>query len=418
MKNQLSRRTFLRASGVSLALPWLESRQPAWGRNVDAPPERMICICTALGLHGPALYPQTPGSNYESTEYLNQLKRHRDDFTLFSGLSHVDQGGEHATELTFLSGARNPGKDGFQNSVSVDQVAANHLGYVTRFPSVMLSSEGASSQSYNESGVMVPAEYSPARLFSNLFLQGNARELSLQKQKLKQGKSILDELRAQARSMQKTATAADRNRLNEYFSSIRDAERDLAAAEVWFDRPKPQTTAQPPKDIPSKADLIGRTRLLFQMIPLILESDSSRIVSVFIQDHHVVPQIDGVESEHHNLSHHGRDEAKIAQLKKIETAILDCYGGLLDQLKMKEEAGARLLDKTTVMFGSNLGNANAHDPSNLPIFLAGGGFEHGKYVAFDRKNNQPLSNLYMTMLNKMGFPAESFSTSTGDLSWS
>lgn len=418
MKKQLNRRTFLRASGVSLALPWLESMQPAWGRSADKPPERMICICTALGLHGPALYPQTVGPNYEGTEYLNQLERHRDEFTLFSGLSHVDQGGEHATELTFLSGARNPGKDGFQNSVSVDQVAAKHLGYVTRFPSVMLSSTGADSQSYNDSGVMVPAEYSPARLFSNLFLQGDARELSLQKRKLKQGKSILDELRVQARSMQKTATAADRDRLNEYFSSIRDAERNLAAAEVWFDRPKPKTTARPPKDIHDKADLIGKTRLLFQMIPLILETDSSRIVSVFIQDHHAVPKIEGVESEHHNLSHHGRDEVKIAQLKKIETAILGCYGELMDQLKTKKEEGDRLLDKTTVMFGSNLGNANAHDPSNLPIFLAGGGFEHGKYVAFDRKNNQPLSNLYLTMLNKMGVPAESFSTSTGGLSWS
>ena len=152
MKKQLNRRTFLRASGVSLALPWLESMQPAWGRSADKPPERMICICTALGLHGPALYPQTVGPNYEGTEYLNQLERHRDEFTLFSGLSHVDQGGEHATELTFLSGARNPGKDGFQNSVSVDQVAAKHLGYVTRFPSVMLSSTGADSQSYNDSG--------------------------------------------------------------------------------------------------------------------------------------------------------------------------------------------------------------------------------------------------------------------------
>jgi|TARA_B110000495_G_scaffold203687_1_gene228794 hypothetical protein len=418
MKKKLNRRTFLRGAGVSLALPWLESMQPAWGEGTDAPPERMVCICTALGLHGPALYPETTEPNYEATEYLNHLKRHRNDFTLFSGLSHVDQGGEHATELTFLSGARNPGKDGFQNSVSVDQVAARHLGHVTRFPSVMLSSEGPDSQSYNGSGVMVPAEYSPARLFTNLFLQGNARELRLQKLKLTQGKSILDELREQAKSMQQTATAADRDRLNEYFSSIRDAEQNLAAAQVWLDRPKPKTTALCPQDIHDKADLIGRTRLLFQMIPLILQTDSSRVVSVFIQDHHVAPKIEGVESEHHNLSHHGRDQVKIEQLKKIETAILGCYGELLDQLKTKEESGSRILDKTTVMFGSNLGNANAHDPSNLPVFLAGGGFQHGNYVAFDRKNNQPLSNLYVTMLNKMGVPTESFATSTGALSWS
>lgn len=417
MTYQLDRRTFLRASGVSLALPLLERMNPAQGREVEQPPQRMVLICTALGLHAPALFPKTVGTDYEATEYLELLKRHRNNFTLFSGFSHPDQGGEHATEMTFLSAARNPGKDGFSNSISVDQVAAQRLGYVTRFPSVMLSSKGPSSQSYNSSGVMVPAEFSPARMFSRMFLQGNAEEMRRQKRKLQEGRSILDELMSQTRTLKNSTNAVDRDRLNEYFQSIRTAEKDLVAAQAWLDKPKPKIGQKAPKDIYDNADLIGRTRLLLNLIPLIVQTDSSRVISVFIQDHQVVPQVDGVEAEHHNLSHHGRDETKIKQLKMIEKAIINCYGGLLDQLQAKQEFGSKLLDNTTVLFGSNLGNANAHDPSNLPILLAGGGYKHGRYIAHDRKNNTPLCNLFVNMLNKMDVETDSFATSSGELTW-
>ena len=413
----INRRTFLQASGVSLALPLLETMNPALGREIESPPQRMVFICTALGLHSPALYPETTGAEYESTEYLDLLQNHRKDFTLLSGLSHPDQGGEHYTEMTFLSAARNPGQDGFRNSVSIDQYAAHQLGYVTRFPSVILSSNGPSSQSYTSSGVMVPAETSPAKMFTKMFLQGNTEEVRLQQQKLTEGRSILDELLKQTKALRKQASAADRQRLDEYFESIRTAENDLAQAQAWLNKPKSKTKQQQPSDIYDKSDLVGRTKLLMNLIPLIVQSDSSRVISIMIQDHQVVPQIAGVVAEHHNLSHHGQDPVKIKQLKTIEKALLGCYGDLLQNLKSKQEGEHRLLDNTMVMFGSNLGNANAHDPRNLPIFRAGGDYQHGQYVAHDKNDNTPLCNLYVNMLNKMQIETDSFATSSGELSW-
>ena len=389
----------------------------ASARGEVVPPKRMVFICTALGLHAPALFPKTTGAKYESTEYLELLKDHRNDYTLFSGLSHPDQGGEHATLMTWLSAARNPGKDGFRNSISIDQYAAEKLGYVTRFPSVILSSNGAGSQSYNSSGVMIPAESSPSRMFAKMFLQGKPGEIERQKQKLRDGRSILDELMEQAKSVARNASATDRQRLAEYFESVRKTEKDLFEAEAWMDKPKPRVSEKSPVDIGDKADLIGRVRLLLNMVPLIVQSDSSRVISIVIQDHQVVPAVAGVTGEHHPLSHHGKDPARIAQLKKIEMALVNCFSDLLTQMKEKKEVNGSLLDNTMMVFGSNLGNANAHDPRNLPIFLAGGGYKHGRYIAHDKNKNMPLCNLYVSMLNKMGLESDSFATSSGELTW-
>lgn len=414
MNTATNRRTFLRATGVSLALPWLESF--AGAKTVESP-KRAVFICTALGLHAPSLYPTTTGRDYQETEYLSLLNEHRADYTLFSGLSHPDQGGEHETERTFLSAARNPQQDGFRNSISIDQLAAQKLGHVTRLPAIALSSNGPSSQSFTGGGVMVPAESSPSRMFARMFLQGKPHEIAQQKQKLADGRSVLDELMTQSKLLSKTVTASDREKLAEYFESVRQTERDLRAAEAWMASPKPKVDAGQPTDIYDKTDLIGRVRLLMNLVPLIVQTDTSRVVSVVIQDHHSIPQVSGVESEHHNLSHHGRDPKKIAQLRRIETEIVKQYGNLLTRLKTKQEAGVSLLQNTMTLFGSNLGNANAHDPRNLPIFLAGGGLKHGRYIAHDNKSNTPLSNLFVTMLQHMNIESESFATSTGNLTW-
>jgi hypothetical protein len=417
MIRALDRRSFLRATGVSLALPWLESLGAAAGAK-SAPPKRMIFICNALGLHSPALFPAKSGAGYESTEYLELLKDHRDDFTLFSGLSHPDQGGsEHATLMTWLSAARNPGRDGFRNSISIDQVAAERQGNVTRFPSILLSSDGPSSQSYTNSGVMIPAESSPSRMFAKMFLQGKPSEIAREKQNLKEGRSILDALMEQTKSLSRKASAADRERLNEYLESVRQTERELLDSREWLDQPKPKVTQDRPTDISDKSDLVGRVRLLLSLVPLIVQSDSSRIVSIVIQDHLVVPQVPGVTSEHHNLSHHGKDPAKIAQLKKIERELVSCFHEFLMKMKGTKEADGSLLDSTMTLFGSNLGNANAHDPRNLPILLAGGSFKHGQHVAYNRRDNTPLSNLYLRMLHEMAIDTDRFATSSGELNW-
>ena len=419
MNYRLNRRTLLQASGVSLALPLLESMRPLQGAATDAPPKRMVVVCTTLGLHPPLLWPQTPGADYESTPYLELLKDHQQDFTLFSGLSHEDQTGRqpHDSEMTWLTSARKPGMGGFRNTISVDQLAATRLGYVTRYPSLSLGTAKAQSQSYTSGGVMIPAQTSPSRLFAQLFLQGKPAEIQTQKRKLDDGRSILDELGEQTKVVRRQVSGADNQLLTDFLDSVRAAEATITEVQGWLDKPKPQVAAEPPADIPDLRDLIGRAQLLMDLVPLIVQTDSTRVVSVMIQDHFVVPQVAGVTGNHHNLSHHGQDRSKIAQLEKIETEILGCFGSLLGQMKEKPEQGGTLLDNTSILFGSNLGNANAHHARNLPVFLAGGGFQHGRYVAQKEGRDAPLCNLFVTMLNQAGLPTESFGQSNGTLSW-
>ncbi|MBP85575.1 MAG: hypothetical protein CMJ64_02485 [Planctomycetaceae bacterium] len=417
MNKPLNRRTLLKASGVSLALPLLESMNPVFAVPSNPPPKRMVLVCTVLGLHPPLLWPKTPGADYESTPYLDLLKEHRQDFTLFSGLQHKDQTGRqpHDSELTWLTSARKPGVGGFRNTISIDHVAASRLGNVTRYPSITLGTIKPQSQSYTSGGVMIPAQTSPANLFAQLFLQGTPAEVRAQKQKLDDGRSILDELGTQAKVLRRKASVSDNHLLDDYFDSVRGAETNIAAVQGWMDKPKPKVDAQQPSDIPDIAELIGRAQLLMDLVPLIVQSDSSRVISVMIQDHFVVPKVEGVTGNHHNLSHHGQDPAKIEQLRKIETEIVECFSSLLTQMKSKTESGSTLLDSTSILFGSNLGNANAHHARNLPIFLAGGGFKHGRYVAHEE--GAPLCNLFVTMLNNMGLETQSFGQSTDELGW-
>ncbi len=417
MHNPLSRRQVIRASGIAISLPLLESMSRAFGSETLTSPKRMVLICNTLGLHPPSLFPKSAGSGYESTDYLDILQDHRKDFTLFSGLSHPEQNGKqpHDTELTWLTAARNPGLGGFKNSVSLDCHAATKLGNVTRFPSIALSTNTKKSQSYTANGVMIPAEDRPSSLFSKMFLEGSAHELRKRRQALADGRSILDAVADQTRALNRRTSTNDQRQLEEYFQSIREAEAELLEADAWLDRPKPRINQEPPQDVSDAADLIGRTRVLMNLIPLILQTDSSRVISMVIQDHLVVPKIAGVTAEHHNLSHHGQDPHKIEQLCLIETEILNCFSDLLNSLGRSSEVRGRLLDDTSVLFGSNLGNANAHDPRNLPIILAGGGYTHGRYVKYDHSNNTPLCNLFVNMLNKLDIETNSFGTSTGTL---
>lgn len=400
-----------------MSLPFLESMAPAWAMAGGEAPKRLVFICTALGLYPENLWPETTGADYELTPYLKLLKEHRQDFTLFHGLQHEDQTGRqpHDSELTFLTSARKPGMGGFRNTISIDQLAASHIGDQTRFRSVTLGSVKKQSQSYTSGGVMIPAETSPASLFAKMFLQGKPSEIKKQQQRLRDGESILDNLGSQAKKLKRKASSADNHLLNDYFESVRQAETNIAAAQGWMEKPKPEVEATQPTDINDRADMIGRTKLLMDLVPLIVQTDSSRVVSIMVQDHYVVPKVEGVTGNHHNLSHHGQDEDKIDQLEKIEGGIVGCYADLLTQMKAKTEGDNTLLDNTSILFGSNLGNANAHHANNLPIFLAGGGFKHGQFVK--QKKNTPLCNLFVSMLNQTGIETDEFGQSEGTLSW-
>ncbi len=415
----LDRRTFLRASGVALALPMLESMSPPLARAAAAAPRRMVNICNTLGLYKEAWFPETAGAGYESTEYVSLLEKHRRNFTLFSGFSHEEQTGRqpHNSEITFLTAARRPGLDGFRNTISMDQVAADHLGYTTRFPSVVLGTASPQSQSYTRSGAMVPAETSPENLFRQLFLQGTPEEVEREKQSLNDGGSILDRLKSETSALRRRVSLADRTKLDEYYNAVRTAELDLAEVKAWRQKPKPVVDAEAPVDIPSRADLIGRVKLMFRMIPLVLETDSSRVISLMIQDHGVVIDLPGVNFDQHSLSHHGQDPSKIVQLKKIETEIVESFDDLLTELGGRSDGSGSLLDSTTVLFGSNLGNANSHEPRDLPILVAGGGYSHGRHIVHEGEHNAPLCNLFVTLLQGMGVETDVFGQSTGTLTW-
>lgn len=411
------RRRFLKGAGVTLSLPLLDAFLPK-ARCEDAAPSRkkMVCICTSLGLHAPFLFPDETGADYASTPYLELLREHRADFTLFSGLSHPDQAGAngHSSEMTWLTSARNPGLGGFRNSVSLDQFAAEQIGLQTRFPSLVLGT-GSPSLSYTRGGVMIPAESRPSRVFARLFLDGTPEDVKRQLRKLREGQSIMDAVREEARGFSRRVGAADRDKLDEYYTSVRELEQRLVESEAWVQKPKPEVDAEPPGDITDGSDLIGRMRLLFDLIPLALQADSTRLITIFLQGANAVPPVPGVTIDHHNLSHHGQEPEKIAQLRLIETEQFRVFGGLIDKLGRKQEKGRPLLDDTMVLFGSNLGNANSHDTRNLPILLAGGGFRLGQHAAFDSDNNTPLCNLFVSMLQQLGIETGTFGSSTGTL---
>jgi Protein of unknown function (DUF1552) len=413
----IDRRGFLRGAGVSLALPVLDAFLPrSRGARTVASRTNMVCICTSLGLHAPFLFPKETGADYALTPYLEILKDVRRDFTLFSGLSHPDQTGAngHTSEMSWLTAARFPGLGGFKNTVSLDQLAAEKIGLQTRFPSLVLGT-GTPSVSYTRGGVMIPAESRPSRVFAQLFLDGTPADVRQQVRKLREGQSIMDTVQDEVRSFTRRVGAADREKLDEYFSSVRELEERLATSEAWAHKPKPKVDLQPPRDITDGPDMIGRMRLLFDLVPLVLQTDSTRVMTIFLQGANGIPPVKGVTSDHHNLSHHGRDPAKIEQLRLIEEAEMCVVRDLLGKLKTKQEAGTPLLDQTMVLFGSNLGNANSHDTRNLPILIAGGGFKHGRHVAFDANNNGRLCNLFVTMLQRLGVETDKFGSSTGTL---
>jgi Protein of unknown function (DUF1552) len=421
MNHPVSRRHFLRGASVSLALPFLDVMWPRRAQAAAAveAPKRLVTVCASLGIYGPDFFPTGVGRDYKPGPYLELLKDHRQDFTVFSGLSHPDQSGRdgHASEFTWLTSATHPGLGGFRNSISIDQMIAEKIGFETRFPSLAFGTN-STSQSYTRSGVMIPAESKPSKIFAKLFVDGSAEEVKLQMAKIHQGRSIMDTVRDEAKYFEKRIGSADRERLDEYYTSVREMEQRLAKSEDWVQKPKPRISATEPKDIANEADLIGRIRLLFDLVPLALQTDSTRAITILVQGRGDVPLVPGVSIDHHNLSHHGQDPDKIAQLRLIEQAEISALSGLLSSLKAKKEGNHTLLDHTMVMFGSNLGNANSHDWKNLPMLLAGGGFKgHGQHQAYDTKDNQPLGNLFVAMLQNMGIETDSFGTSTGKLDW-
>jgi hypothetical protein len=372
----------------------------------------MICICAPLGFYPGDFLPNETGRRYPLSPHLEELGAYRDDFTVISGLAGISGG--HQAIAGFLTGVPGAGQPGIRNAISVDQFAAEHIGAQTRFASLALSGEML-GLSWTRTGARVPAHSSPARLFAEMFLEGQENEVRAQLRRLAEGRSILDDVRDQARSFRSQLGSDDRNTLDEYLTSVRELEQRLVSDERWCKTPKPKVNVQPPKDIANKSDLIGRTRLLFDLAHLALQTDSTRLITIMLAGATSAPPIPGVTQGHHDLSHHGKDPGKLAQLKLIEVECMKVLRDLVAKLKQTQEGGETLLDRTTVYLGSNLGDASSHSTKNLPILVAGGGFQHGQHLAFDPQNPPPLCNLYVSMLQRLGIEVDRFSTGTGTL---
>ncbi|HVE39731.1 MAG TPA: DUF1552 domain-containing protein [Planctomycetota bacterium] len=401
----LSRRTFLRGSGVALALPLLDSMIPAFGapRKVV---RRLVAMETNQGIMPQFFFPEKAGRDYAATPYLERLAAHRNNMTIFSGVSLPGVTGGHAAERCFLTGTPHPERGGFRNWISLDQYAADYIGGETRYPSLVLAmtSEGGQTLSFTRSGAAISAERSPKKVFQKLFVQGKPEELEANAEAIRQGRSMLDFVGDHSRRLMKSLSTADQQRMDQYLSSVRELEKRLESSESWEKKPKPKVDVPVPVDNDDAREIAARTKQMFDVMKLALETDSTRVISLFI-DTTVI----------HNMTHHGGRPEAIADLRVKEESQFDVLNEFLKGLSSAKEEGQPLLDRTVVLYGTNMGSANSHSNVNLPVLLAGGGFKHGQHLAFDQKNNYPLSNLYVSILQRLGIETDQFSTSKGSM---
>jgi hypothetical protein len=417
-RRPISRRRFLRGAAVAMALPLLESMQTPFAQTAVPAPRRMFCICNNLGLLPDRFFPRNTGRDYTLSPYLALLQDHRADFTVLSGVSHPLVDGGHPSDICFLTAAAHPASSSFRNSISLDQFVAERIGTLTRFPSLTLAVNGGRGLSWTRNGVAIPPEGQASRVFNQLFLQGTPAEIEAQIRDINTGRSILDAVAGQAQDLQKQVGAGDRNRLDQYFSSVRDLENRLQESRGWANRPKPRVNVSAPIDPASPAQYMAKVQVMYDLARLAFETDSTRAITLMLNSVSTpVVQINGatITDSYHNLSHHGMAEEKLSQLRVIDEWQMRQLGGLLQALKAVREGGATLLDRTMVLYGTNLGDANAHSTTNLPTLIAGGGFRHGQHLAFDRSRNYPLPNLFVSMLQRLGIQQASFGPSTGTM---
>jgi hypothetical protein len=266
--------------------------------------------------------------------------------------------------------------------------------------------------------VLIPCEEKASDVFKRLFIQGTAAEMAAQVRRLELGKSILDTVADQAKDLERSIGPRDKERLEQYFDSVRDLEQRMQMSKEWEHKPKPKVNTPPPLDPTDPREYMQKVKLMYDMARLAFETDSTRLVTLLL-DSVNSPAIDvngeKMSDAYHNLSHHGKSEAKLKQLKSIDQWHMKLLADLYSQLQSVQENGETLFDRTMVLYGSNLGNANTHVTTNLPTLFAGGGFKHGQHLMFDQERNYPLPNLFVSMLQRMGVDATKFATSTGTM---
>lgn len=427
MAHQLHRRRLLLQSiAGSLALPVLSSLAESeigkrsavttsGGAGQGA--RRFVAVGNLLGFQQKQFFPETAGTDFEETPLLKPLAANREQLTIYRGLDHGIRGGHFAVH-TFLSGVlHHESKHRPDGNVTIDQFIADEVGTQTRFASLTIGSEdgihGGCQLSWTKSGVRVPPITGPAELFEKLFVTESPERLA---QKVKANSlhaSILDSVHEEAQTLSKRVNYEDKQKLDEYLTSIHDVEKRLGARRRWADQPKPEA----PFDQPANTNTVEDLPLLYELIALALQTDSTRVATLEIGGC-FLPQHLGIDKSYHGLSHHGNDDQAIAHLIALETYQIEQFGKFLSRLAAIQDGDHSLLDSTAVMFGSGIGDANSHKNSDLPIVLAGGGYGSGRFkkVASEGLNKVPLCNLFVDIAHHMGVETASFGTSTGQFS--
>lgn len=432
----LSRRSFLYGSGVTLALPFLE----CMAANVDAPtpPRRFCAVYFPYGIvqRQPGSnaaewnwFPRGSGRDYSFNRSLVPLESLRSELTVLGGLSHPrGRGmGGHDTADTWLTGAEL--KEGhLENSVSMDQAAAMHLGGRTRYRSLVLSSDGgigeptrSSTLSFGRNGQPVPAENRPRAVFDRLF-GVDPRSVAAQRQSLDRSRSMLDLVLDHSKSVRSSLGRHDRVKLDEYLESVRQIERRVDRSQQWLEVPKPEVKATGlalDADDTTPAELI---RTMYDLMYLAFQTDSTRVATYQIGNMNGAtsiagkfPQLLGLADNMHRMAHGARkNDAGAEPLGQWDLFLTQQFAYFLGRLRDTREGDGSLLDRTIVLYGSS--NSQTHVNLNYPLVVAGGrnlGLGHGAFREY--AEDVPLSNLFVTVLNRLGVPVEGFADSTGEL---
>ena len=408
LKN-LSRRRVLQGTGIALALPLMDSQLSRAEEKLDANPRRLVCIGNHLGYYPGNFFPKDAGLDYQISPTLQAVQRHRDDFTVFSNLDDGMTGGHNGVKA-FLSGIRKDESSGFPDkNMTIDQVAAEHVGAATRFPSITAGLDNGTDLCWTRSGVRIPPVNNPARLFEALFVQSDAASIGKERTRLTDRASVLDALRESAGKLERQLTAADRQKLDQYLTSVRAVEKQLQMSQVWLDKPKPTSPIDPVVD--QERMHIEEIPLFYDLLTLALQTDSTRVATFEIPMGFRTSELE--VGSYHGLSHHSKSEERLGQLQIVEVYLMKQFAHFIDQMKE-----AQVFDHTAVVLGSGMGNGSSHSNRNLPVILAGGGMNHQGHMVCPVEDHKrvPLSNLWLSTLQWFGVEADRFGKSTGTFS--
>ena len=388
---QLSRRTFLRGAGASVALPWLEAA------GQTEPPRRMIFVYLPNGLEMEYFTPKTEGKNFELPRILKPLAALRNDFSVLSGLDNSEPG--HGGGDTWLTQVKLDATPGFakKNYISADQLAAQTLGSDTRFPSLELtgvspadSTTYARSLAWSADGVPMAGESSVRAVFDRLFRDETAAGLDETLRRLRRKQSILDSVIEPAKQLHKKLGRADQQKLDEYLSSLREVEKQIQRAEQWATKPKPKPNGRPPEKDPEPSRSRGEfMQAMFDMMVLAFQTDSTRVCSLMTarEAANAVYTEVGSSDGHHSLSHWTTEDQKEKYIQ-FNTLDISQLGYLLQKLKSTSEGGRTLLDSSMVLCGSAI-RRSGHSPVGIPLLLAGHGggtLRQGQHLQCSRRN--------------------------------